>query len=145
MPEQRASATLPPADVLFDAAAAGLCLVAPDGAVLRVNPEWLRLTGYRPDEVLGANVLDLFLEGRELASALHARARLGERVRGRGAHARRAARALRPPRGARARRRDRPRPRARAVPDVVICDIGLPESRRLRGARALRADEATRA
>jgi PAS domain S-box-containing protein len=67
-------------DLLFDEPSVGRCLVAPDGSVLRVNAEWLRSTGFALDDVLGADIVDLFPETRELALSLHARARAGHRV-----------------------------------------------------------------
>jgi PAS domain S-box-containing protein len=68
------------ADLLFEEPGVGRCLVAPDGKVLRVNGEWLRSTGYSLEDVLGADVLDLFPQTRDMASAMHARARAGHRV-----------------------------------------------------------------
>jgi PAS domain S-box-containing protein len=54
--------------------------VAPDRSVLRANAEWLRSAGFTLDEVIGANIVDLFPETRDAALALHARARAGHRV-----------------------------------------------------------------
>ncbi|BDG06615.1 hybrid sensor histidine kinase/response regulator [Anaeromyxobacter oryzae] len=67
-------------DLLFEEPGVGRCLVAPDGSVLRANAEWIRSTGFPVDEVLGADVIELFPETRDLALALHARARAGHRV-----------------------------------------------------------------
>ena len=67
-------------DALFEGASDGLCLVAPDGTVLRANRNWLRATGLFAEQVVGADILDLFPGSRELARELHARARAGERV-----------------------------------------------------------------
>jgi PAS domain S-box-containing protein len=67
-------------DVLFDEPDVGRCLVAPDGSVLRANAEWLRSTGFALDDVLGADIVDLFPETREMALSMHARARTGHRV-----------------------------------------------------------------
>ena len=67
-------------DILFEEPDVGRCLVAPDDSVLRANREWLRSTGFLMEEVLGANVLDLFPETRDMAAALYARARAGHRV-----------------------------------------------------------------
>jgi PAS domain S-box-containing protein len=67
-------------DLLFDEVGAGLCLVAPDGAVLRANAEWLRSTGFTEEQVVGENIIDLFPETRDTAVAMHARARAGHRV-----------------------------------------------------------------
>jgi PAS domain S-box-containing protein len=72
------SATL--TDLLFERAGDGLCLVAPDGTVVRANAEWLRLTGFTAEQVPGENILDLFPATRDVALAMHARARAGHRV-----------------------------------------------------------------
>jgi PAS domain S-box-containing protein len=69
-----------PTDLLFEKAGVGLCLVAPDGTVLRTNAEWLRSTGYAAEQVIGENILELFSETRDMALTLHARARAGHRV-----------------------------------------------------------------
>jgi PAS domain S-box-containing protein len=75
---QRATSAL--TDLLFDEPGLGRCLVAPDGCVLRANAEWLRSTGLALDDVLGADVIALLPQKRELALALHARVRAGHRV-----------------------------------------------------------------
>ena len=80
MRSQHTSAETPLSDMLFEEAGVGLCLVAPDGTVVRANAEWLRSTGLELDDVLGARVVDLFPATRDLALALHARARAGQRV-----------------------------------------------------------------
>ena len=67
-------------DLLFEEPGVGRCLVAPDGSVLRANAEWLRSRGFEADDVLGARIVDLFPETRDMALALHARARAGHRV-----------------------------------------------------------------
>jgi PAS domain S-box-containing protein len=67
-------------DLLFEEATVGRCLVAPDGTVLRANAEWLRSTGLDEERVVGENILDLFPETRDVALALHGRARAGHRV-----------------------------------------------------------------
>ncbi|HSV53106.1 MAG TPA: PAS domain-containing protein [Burkholderiaceae bacterium] len=67
-------------DVLFDEPGVGRCLVGIDGTVLRVNAEWQRSTGLSQDQVLGANLIDLFPEARDMALDLHARARAGHEV-----------------------------------------------------------------
>jgi PAS domain S-box-containing protein len=71
-----------PASVLnrFEEAGVGFCLVGPDGAVQRVNAEWLRATGSTAQQVVGGDILDLFPGVREAALALLARARAGHRV-----------------------------------------------------------------
>jgi PAS domain S-box-containing protein len=74
------TASSPLLDRLFEEPGAGRCLVAPDGSVLRANREWLRSTGFRLDDVLGADVVGLFPETRDLTLALHARARAGHHV-----------------------------------------------------------------
>jgi PAS domain S-box-containing protein len=67
-------------DLLFENAGVGLCLVAPDGTVVRANAEWLRSTGFTEKEVVGENIIDLSPRTRDLALAIHARARAGHRV-----------------------------------------------------------------
>jgi signal transduction histidine kinase len=67
-------------DLLFEEPGIGRCLVAPDRTVLRANGEWLRSTGFSLDEVLGADIIDLFPGTRDMAIALHARARAGHHV-----------------------------------------------------------------
>jgi PAS domain S-box-containing protein len=66
-------------DLLFDQAGVGLCLVAPDGTVARANADWLRSTGYRLEQVIGADILDLSPQAAQ-SRALHERARAGETV-----------------------------------------------------------------
>jgi PAS domain S-box-containing protein len=80
MPENRTAPTAPVTDLLFDRAGVGLCLVAPDGTVLRANAEWLRSNGFTPEQVIGDDIIDLFPGTRDVALALHARARAGHRV-----------------------------------------------------------------
>jgi PAS domain S-box-containing protein len=77
MAGQAATFTTPLLDLLFDDDLVGRCLVAPDGSVLRANAEWLRSTGFTLDEVLGADLVSLFPQTRDMALALHARARAG--------------------------------------------------------------------
>jgi PAS domain S-box-containing protein len=67
-------------DLLFEGDLVDRCLVAPDGTVLRANAAWFRSTGFSPDDVLGANIIDLFPGTRDMASSMHARARAGHRV-----------------------------------------------------------------
>ncbi len=67
-------------DILFDEPGVGRCLLGVDDTVLRVNAEWLRFTGLSLDQVLGANLVELFPESRDMAVALHARARAGHEV-----------------------------------------------------------------
>ncbi len=67
--------TSPLLNLLFDDPIVGRCLVAPDGSVLRANAEWLRATGFRLDDVLGEDVVELFPESRDMSLALHARVR----------------------------------------------------------------------
>jgi PAS domain S-box-containing protein len=66
--------------LLFDEAGVGLCLVAPDGTVVRANREWLRATALTADQAIGQDIVELFPETREIAVAMHARARAGHRV-----------------------------------------------------------------
>lgn len=67
-------------DVLFDDPSVGRCLVAPDGTILRANSEWLRSTGLRTEDAIGADMIALLPEGRDAALAQHARARAGHTV-----------------------------------------------------------------
>lgn len=67
-------------NLLFDDDTVGRCLVAPDGTILRTNAEWRRSTGYSAAEVLGADLIGLFPTTRDMALAMHARARAGHRV-----------------------------------------------------------------
>src|SRR5512133_1848164 len=67
-------------ELLFDRAGVGLCLVAPDGTVVRANSEWLRKTGFTAEQVIGADIVELFPATRDLTLALHARAREGHHV-----------------------------------------------------------------
>jgi PAS domain S-box-containing protein len=65
---------------IFEQADAGLCLLAPDGTVLRASAAWLRATGCTREEALGRPALDLLPEVRERLAPLHARALAGEKV-----------------------------------------------------------------
>jgi PAS domain S-box-containing protein len=67
-------------DLLFEEPAVGRCLLAPDGTVLRVNDAWLRSAGLALADVLGKNAAALCLRAPEMAPALHAHAREGQRV-----------------------------------------------------------------
>jgi PAS domain S-box-containing protein len=67
-------------DAAFEHAGVALCLVAPDGTILRANAEWLRCAGMHREAAIGSDLLDLFPEVRPLAAALHARARAGQVV-----------------------------------------------------------------
>jgi PAS domain S-box-containing protein len=80
MPGVSTTWTGPLLDLLFEESSVGRCLVAPDSSVLRANAEWLRSTGFSLDDVLGANIIDLFPQVRDMALAMHARARAGHRV-----------------------------------------------------------------
>jgi PAS domain S-box-containing protein len=66
-------------EVLFEDALVGRCLVAPDGSILRANSEWLRSTGFTRD-VVGVDIVALFPQVRDMAVAMHARARAGHHV-----------------------------------------------------------------
>ena len=68
------------ADLLLETAGVGLCLVAPDGTVLRANAGWLRSTPYTVEQVIRENIIELFPATREQALAMHARARAGHHV-----------------------------------------------------------------
>ncbi len=80
MPEHPSSTPRSLIELLFEEADAGLCLVAPDGTVVRANAGWLRSTGFRAEQVIGAPILDLFPDARDMVLAMHARARTGHRV-----------------------------------------------------------------
>lgn len=67
-------------ELLFEEPGVGRCLVAPDGSVIRANAEWLRSTGFTHDEVVGSDIISLFPGTRDMALAMHARARAGHRV-----------------------------------------------------------------
>jgi PAS domain S-box-containing protein len=80
---QTPATDLPPdalLDAAFEHAGVALCLLAPDGTILRANAEWLRSTGLGAKDAIGADVLDLFPEVRRYSAALYARAMAGERV-----------------------------------------------------------------
>jgi PAS domain S-box-containing protein len=76
VPDDRTSPTFALIDLLFEEAGVGLCLVAPDGTILRANAEWRRSTASGSGQVIGTSFFELFPE----AAALHARARAGHRV-----------------------------------------------------------------
>jgi PAS domain S-box-containing protein len=78
--ETSSSWTSPLLDLLFEEPGMGRCLVAPDGSILRANGEWLRSAGLTLDDALGADIIDLFPETRDMALAMHARVRAGHRV-----------------------------------------------------------------
>lgn len=80
MPGASTTWTSPLLDLLFEESSVSRCLVAPDSSVLRANAEWLRSTGFSLDDVLGANIIDLFPQVRDMALAMHARARAGHQV-----------------------------------------------------------------
>ena len=67
-------------DAAFEHAGVALCLVSPDGTVLRANAEWLRATGLRPEETVGADLRELFPDARRIAAVVEARTRTGEVV-----------------------------------------------------------------
>ncbi len=67
-------------ELLLEEPGASRCVVAPDGSILRVNAEWLRSTGFALEDVIGADLVELFPETRDMALAMHARARAGHRV-----------------------------------------------------------------
>jgi PAS domain S-box-containing protein len=80
MPATKTSAPRTLTDLLFDKVGQGLCLVAPDGTVLRASAEWLRSTGFVEEQVVGENIIELLPSTRDMALALHARVRAGHRV-----------------------------------------------------------------
>jgi PAS domain S-box-containing protein len=67
-------------DLLFEKAGVGLCLVAPDGRVLRANAEWLRSTPYSAEQVIGGDAVALLPGPRDQALTVRARALAGQRV-----------------------------------------------------------------
>jgi PAS domain S-box-containing protein len=67
-------------DLLFAEAGVGLCLVVPDGSIVRANAEWLRSTGRSREESIGRTIIEVLPQSREEAIALFARARAGHRV-----------------------------------------------------------------
>jgi PAS domain S-box-containing protein len=92
MPATKASPPRTLTDLLFEKVGEGLCLVAPDGTVLRANAEWFRSTGFTEEQVVGESIIELLPEPRDIAIAMHARARAGyavqvprhaQRIRGR--------------------------------------------------------------
>jgi PAS domain S-box-containing protein len=80
MPHAHTTAAPTLTDLLFDKVGVGLCLVAPDDTVVRANAEWLRATGFTAEQVVGEDIIALFPETRDMALAMHARARAGHRV-----------------------------------------------------------------
>ncbi|ABS24247.1 multi-sensor hybrid histidine kinase [Anaeromyxobacter sp. Fw109-5] len=77
-PVPTATDTDPLLDILFAHAGIGLCLVAPDGRVVRANGDWLRAMGLS-SQAVGEDVLALLGEDGGLTSLLE-RARRGEPV-----------------------------------------------------------------
>src|SRR5919201_6845470 len=67
-------------DALFEEAGVGLCLVAPDGHVVRANRAWLAMTGVDVDDAVGARFVDLMARDRDGARRALERAREGEVV-----------------------------------------------------------------
>jgi PAS domain S-box-containing protein len=57
-------------DLLFDRAAVGLCLVDSGARVLRVNAAWVRATGHRAGDVIGADLFELVPAARALSAAV---------------------------------------------------------------------------
>ncbi|MBK5963590.1 hypothetical protein CCR95_05670 [Thiocystis minor] len=68
------------AELLLREPGVGRCLVAPDGRVLRANDEWLRSTGLKDETAIGADIVALFPDTRDMSLAMHARARAGHHV-----------------------------------------------------------------
>ena len=67
-------------DLLFEQAGVSLCLVSPDGEVLRANREWLRSTGLAPEHVAGTDVLELLRDVYGHTRVDHERVRAGETI-----------------------------------------------------------------
>jgi PAS domain S-box-containing protein len=67
-------------DALFEEANVGLCLVAPDGRVVRANETWQRITGLGEDDAVGARFVDLVELDRDGVRRALERARAGEVV-----------------------------------------------------------------
>jgi PAS domain S-box-containing protein len=80
MPVAKTKTTPTLTDLLFEKAHVGLCLVAPDGTVLRANAAWLSSTGFTHEQVIGESIIELFPATRDMSLAMHARARAGHRV-----------------------------------------------------------------
>jgi PAS domain S-box-containing protein len=80
MPVAKTKTTPTLTDLLFEKADVGLCLVAPDGTVLRTNAAWLHSTGYTEEQVVGESIVELFPATRDMSRAMHAYARAGHRV-----------------------------------------------------------------
>jgi PAS domain S-box-containing protein len=76
-PEPVASSLL---DALFQTPACGYCLVNPAGRVVRANDEWLRSTGFRRDQVVGYDIIELFPGTQDMSRALHDLARSSGQV-----------------------------------------------------------------
>jgi len=74
-----ASGVSPLLDLIFETPHVAYCLLAPDGAVLRVNRAWLRFTGLTLG-VLGADYVELLRASGGALPALLARARSGHHV-----------------------------------------------------------------
>ena len=71
--------TDPLLDLLFEDPGAGRCLVGPDRRVVRASSEWLRSIGLSAQEVVGADIAELFPEMRDVAEEVRA----GHQGRGR--------------------------------------------------------------
>src|SRR5919206_5037563 len=67
-------------DALFEEANVGLCLIAPDGRVVRANDTWLRIAGLEPEDAVGARFVDLVARDREGVHHALEQARDGQAV-----------------------------------------------------------------
>src|SRR5919206_4203647 len=67
-------------DALFEEANVGLCLIAPDGRVVRGNDSWLRIAGLAAEDAVGARFVDLVARDREGVHRALEQAREGQTV-----------------------------------------------------------------
>ncbi|HEY6100991.1 MAG TPA: PAS domain S-box protein, partial [Anaeromyxobacter sp.] len=67
-------------DLLFEETGAALCLVAPDGKVVRANAGWLGAAGHTREQIAGRDVIELLPAPRDQALEMRALARAGHRV-----------------------------------------------------------------
>jgi PAS domain S-box-containing protein len=63
---QERSRIPPLTDVLLESASVGMCLIGPDGIIVRANSEWLRATGSGLEQVSGKAIVELFPDLRDL-------------------------------------------------------------------------------
>jgi PAS domain S-box-containing protein len=67
-------------DTVFDTSVSGLCLLDPEGSVLRVNSPWLEAAGVTREEMLGRNIWAVFPASTPEIRALHDEARSSGKV-----------------------------------------------------------------